>query len=103
MAGRGIRVYAKTHLLTVQTVVSWANEGFVWELMAIRNTTDWRMFIQCASERAWPLAMLVQIHEKAPATVDGEDFEGIPSAAIEEEDGNQAAHVTESEAQGQAD
>ena len=54
------------------------------------------MFMQWASERAWPLAMLVQIHEKAPAAVAGEDFESIPRAAIEEEDGNQDAHVAES-------
>ena len=37
---RGFRINPETHVLTVQTVVRWANEGAVWELMPIRNTTD---------------------------------------------------------------
>src|SRR5438132_8652239 len=39
---RGFRINPETHVLTVQTVVTWANEGVLWELMLIRNTADWK-------------------------------------------------------------
>ena len=100
---RNLGVNAETHVLTVQTVVSWSSEGFLWELMDIRNTADWRRYMQYATAMAWPPGMLVQVHEKAPAVEVGEDLESIPGGAIEEEAGNQEAHMTESEAQGEAD
>src|SRR5206468_157333 len=62
-----------THVLTVQTVVTWANEGVLWELMLIRNTADWKMYMEAAFERGWPLAMLVQTHEKPQAAADEEN------------------------------
>src|SRR6266508_6848133 len=61
---RGFRINPETYVLTVQTLVTWANEGIVWELMPIRNTADWKMYMEVAFERGWPLAMLVQSHEK---------------------------------------
>ncbi len=108
---RGFRINPETHVLTVQTVVTWANEGVLWELMPIHNTADWKMYMEAAFERGWPLAMLVQIHEKAQAAVD-EKNEGSRSAQREgdqaeeeeeeEEERSQETHVIQTEPQGQA-
>src|SRR5438128_6809361 len=70
---RGFRINPETNVLTVQAVVTWANEGVLWELMPICNTTDWKMYMEAAFERGWPLAMLVQTHEKPQATTDEEN------------------------------
>src|SRR5438876_11581444 len=103
---RGFRINPETHVLTVQTVVRWANEGVVWELMPIRNTAEWKMYMEAAFERGWPLAMLVQSHEKPQAAAD-EENEGSRSAQREgdqaeeeeeeEEERRQETHVTETE------
>ena len=107
---RGFRINPETHVLTVQTVVRWANEGAVWELMPIRNTADWKMYMEAAFERGWPLAMLVQSYEKPQVAAAAEPNEGTPSAQMEEqaegeeeEQQNEEVHVTETEPQGQAD
>ena len=55
----------KTYFLTVQTVTNWATDGDFWELMLITNTEEWRTYMQVALDRGWPLAMLIQIHQKA--------------------------------------
>src|SRR5207253_3320857 len=107
---RGFRINPETHVLTVQTLVTWANEGVLWELMPIRNTADWKMYMGAAFERGWPLAMLVQSHEKPQVASAAEENESSPSAqreeqakGEEEEEQNQEVHVTEIEPQGQAD
>src|SRR5213592_4733237 len=82
---RGFRINPETHVLTVQTVVRWANEGAVWELMPIRNTADWKMYMEAAFERGWPLAMLVQSYEKPQVAAAAEPNEGTPSAQMEEQ------------------
>src|SRR5438105_13036247 len=102
----GFCINPETHVLTVQTVVTWANEGVLWELMLIRNTADWKMYMEAAFERGWPLAMLVQTHEKPQVAAD-EENEGSQSAQREgdqaEEERRQETHVTETEPQGQVD
>ena len=95
---RNLGVNAETQVLTVQTVVSWSTEGYFWELMYIRNTADWRMYMEYATTMAWPPGMLVQVHEKAPAVEVEEDLEIIPAAVNEEEASHQEAHMTEPEA-----
>src|SRR5436190_20379062 len=107
---RGFRINPETHVLTVQTLVTWANEGVVWELMPIRTTADWKMYMQAVFERGWPLAMLVQSHEKLQVAAAAEENEGTRSAQMEEqakgdedEEQNEEVHVTEKEPQGQAD
>src|SRR5207247_6917545 len=104
---RGFRINPETHVLTVQTLVTWANEVILWELMPIRNTADWKMYMEAAFERGWPLAMLVQTHEKPPQVVADEENEGSRSAQREgdqaeeekekEEERRQETHVTETE------
>src|SRR6266540_2661342 len=107
---RGFRINPETHVLIVQTLVTWANEGVLWELMPIRNTVDWKMYMKAAFEHGWPLAMLVQSHEKAQVAAAAEENEGSPSAQREkqaeeeeEEEQNEEVHVTETEPQDQAD
>ena len=73
---RGFRINPETNVLTVQTVVTWANEGVLWELMPIRNTADWKMYMEAAFERGWPLAMLVQSYEKPQVAAAAEPNEG---------------------------
>src|SRR5438128_6998158 len=34
---RGFHINPETHVLTVQTLVTWANEGVLWKLMPIRT------------------------------------------------------------------
>src|SRR5207237_6676422 len=94
----------ETHVLTVQTLVTWANEGVLWELMPIRNTANWKIYMEAAFERGWHLAMLVQSHEKPQVAGAAEENEGSPSAqreeqAEEEEKENQDVHVNETEPQ----
>ena len=62
---RGFKINTETHVLIVQTLVTWTNEYFFWELMLIRNTSDGKMYISTALQREWPLAMLVQSLPKA--------------------------------------
>src|SRR6266508_4630242 len=78
--------------------------------MPIRNTADWKMYMEAAFERGWPLAMLVQSHEKPQVAFAAEENEGCPSTqreeqakGEEEEEQNQQVHATETEPQGQAD
>src|SRR6266498_854851 len=103
---RGFRINPETNVLTVQTLVTWANEGVLWELIPIRNTADWKIYMEAAFERGWPLAMLVQSHEKPQVAGATEENEGSPSAQREEqaeeeeeeeeeEEQNQEMHVTE--------
>src|SRR6266540_3811586 len=82
---RGFRINPETHVLTVQTVVTWANEGVLWELIPIRNTADWKIYMEAAFERGWPLAMLVQSYEKPQVAAAAEPNEGTPSAQMEEQ------------------
>src|SRR6266498_276543 len=81
---RGFRINLETHVLTVQTLVTWANEGVLWELIPIRNTADWKMYMEAAFECGWSLAMLVQSHEKPQVAAD-EENEGSRSAQREED------------------
>ena len=80
----------------------------LWELMPIRNTADWKMYMEAVFERGWPLAMLVQSHEKSQVAAAAEENEGSPSAqregeqAEEEDEQSIEVHVTEREPQGQA-
>src|SRR6266508_4094490 len=76
----------------------------------LRNTADWKMYIEAAFERGWPLAMLVQSHEKPQVAAAAEENEGTRSAQMEEqaegnedEEQNEEVHVTKIEPQGQAD
>src|SRR6266540_2659956 len=107
---RGFRINPETHVLTVQTLVTWANKCVLWKLMPICNTADWKMYMEAAFERGWPLAMLVQSHEKPQVAAAAEENEGIRSAQMEEqaegeeeEEQNEEVHVTKIEPQGHAD
>ena len=55
----------KTHLLTVHTVTSSKINGDFWELTLISSTEEWKHYMQAALQRGWPLAMVIQIHQKA--------------------------------------
>src|SRR5438876_7409954 len=67
------------------------------------------MYMEAAFEHGWPLAMLIQSHEKPQVGAAAEENEGSPSAqregeqAEEEEEQSLEVHVTETEPQGQAD
>ena len=54
----------KTHLLTVHTVTSWETNGDFWELTLISSTEEWKHYMHAALQRGWPLAMVIQIHQK---------------------------------------
>src|SRR6266508_5183749 len=82
---RGFHINPETHVLTVQTLVTWENEGVLWELMPIRNTVDWKMYMEATFEHGWPLSMLVQSHEKPEVGATAEENEGSRSAQIEEQ------------------
>ena len=82
---RDFHINSETRVLTVQTLVTWANEGVLWELIPIRNTADWKMYMEVAFERGWPLAMLVQSHEKPQVASVAEENEGTRSAKMEEQ------------------
>ena len=94
----------KTHFLTVQTVTNWATEGDFWELMLITNTEEWRTYMQAALDRGWPLAMLIQIHQKTAHFREGStSTSSHMNQAVQQENEDQNMHVTESEPQGIAD
>src|SRR5438128_12085003 len=82
---RVLHINPETHVLTVQTLVTWANEGILWELMPIRNTADWKMYMEAAFERGWPLSMLIQSHEKTQVVAAAEENESTLSAQREGE------------------
>jgi len=39
--------------------------------MLITNSEEWQTYMQAALDRGWPLAMLIQIHQKAGHFGDG--------------------------------
>ena len=51
--------------------------------MPIRNTVDWKMYMEVVFERGWLLAMLVQSHEKPQVIATTEEYEGTRSAQRE--------------------
>src|SRR5438105_4840965 len=68
------------------------------------------MYMEAEFEHGWPLAMLIQSHEKPQVAVIAEENEGTRSAQMEEqaegdedEEQNEEVHVTEIEPQGQVD
>src|SRR5438045_7483166 len=68
------------------------------------------MDMEAAIERGWPLAMLVQSHEKPQVAAAAEENEGTRSAQMEEqaegeeeEEQNKEVHITKTEPQGRAD
>ena len=67
--------------------MTWANQGFFWELMLIRNTSDWKMYISTALQCGWPLAMLVQIIEKATVASEAVENYDNTSGAMQEDVG----------------
>ena len=61
---RMFNVNPKTHLLTVHTLTSWETNGDFWELTPISSTEEWQHYMHAALESGWPLAMVIQIHQK---------------------------------------
>ena len=61
---RKFNVNPKTHLLTVHTLTSWETNGDFWELTPISSTEEWQHYMHTALESGWPLAMVIQIHQK---------------------------------------
>src|SRR6266540_6421413 len=68
------------------------------------------MYMEAAFEHGWPLAILVQSHEKPQVAAAVEENEGTRSVQMEEqaegeeeEEQNEEVHVTEIEPQGHAD
>jgi len=45
-------------------VTSWKTNGDFWELTLISSTEEWKYYMQTALQRGWPLAMVIQIHQK---------------------------------------
>ncbi|WVZ86820.1 hypothetical protein U9M48_033546 [Paspalum notatum var. saurae] len=84
---RGFQIDTETHVLTVQTLVTWANEGVFWELMLIRNTSDWKMYISTAVQRGWPLGMLVQSIPRGIVSSEGVENYGNTNVAMAEDIG----------------
>ena len=104
---RGFKVNTETHMVTVQTLVTWANESVFWELMLIRNTSDWKMYMSTAIHRGWPLVMLVQILPKVVSPSEGDEHYDNTHGGMHEqqgvEEGEENAdedHGNQEEAQG---
>ena len=55
----------KTHFLTVHTLTFWETNGDFWELTHISSTEECQHYMHAALESGWPLAMVIQIHQKA--------------------------------------
>ena len=72
--------------------------------MLITNSEEWQTYMHAALDRRWPLAMLIQIHQKA-----GQFGEGSTSTSshmnqsMKQENEDQNMHVIESEPQGIVD
>ena len=71
--------------------------------MLIANTEEWQTYMQAALDRGWPLAMLIQIHQKAAHFGEGSTSTSHMNQAVEQENEDQNMHVTEPEPQGIAD
>ena len=73
--------------------------------MPIRNTIEWKMYIEKAFERQWPLAMLVQTYEKeqVQAVVDNEehDEDECEEGRENEEQGGEARENEEEREEGE--
>ncbi len=72
---KGLRVNRDTHFLTVQTLVNWANEGAMWELMTISSTAEWKFYVENAVQHGWTPAILVRSYPIPPNEVRGGENE----------------------------
>ena len=61
---RMFNVNPKTHLLTVHTLTSWETNRDFWELTHISSMEEWQHYMHASLESGWPLAMVIQIHQK---------------------------------------
>src|SRR5579859_8106940 len=52
----GFRINEQTHVMSIQVLVNWAEQGENWELMLLKSTEDWKMYLQAALQRGWPLS-----------------------------------------------
>ena len=85
-------------------MTNWETEGDFWELMLITNNEEWRTYMQAALDRGWPLAMLIQIHQKTCHFGEGStSTSSHMNQSMEQENEDQNMHVTEPEPQGIAD
>ena len=101
---RGFGVNPETHVLSVQVVVNWEVEDEKWDLMVIKSTADWRQYIDAATERGWPLGMVIKLHKRAQLARAQDEDEDIPTQYMEAEKPDRAEdHVSEMEPQGVAD
>ena len=70
-------------MLTVNALVNWEVEGENWELQLIHDTDDWRIYMQAALERGWPLSILVKTQLREGYGAQHDVAEDIPSASTE--------------------
>jgi hypothetical protein len=80
---RSFKVNTDTHVLTVNALVNWEVEGENWELQLIHDTDDWRIYMQAALERGWPLSILVKTQLREGYGAQHDVAEDIPSASTE--------------------
>ena len=82
------------------------NNGDFWELTPISSTEEWQHYMHAALESGWPLAMVIQIHQKAGDLGEGSTHTSSDwNEEMEEdkEEENVQAPEPESEPQGLAD
>jgi len=61
---RAFGVDTERHILTIQALVSRSTEQVIWELMPIRNDSEWHSYVCATHERGLPHAILVQVYQK---------------------------------------
>ena len=77
-------------MLSIQVVVNWEVEEEKWDLMVIESTPDWRQYIDAATHRGWPLAMVIKVHERPQRATAQDEDEDIPDQYREAENSERA-------------
>lgn len=93
--------------LRVRCLVNRVQQEFYWELVDLHGTKNWRDYVQCATERGWPLVLLVETVMTKVAQVDvWEEERGHEeqfNLANEEENVEGEENIISNEPNGEAD
>lgn len=77
---RVLQVDPEEYKLRVRCLVNRVQHGFYWELVELQGTKNWRDYVQCATERGWPLVLLVEtVMTRVPQMDVGEEDRGPDS------------------------
>ena len=96
---RALGVDTERYILTIQALVSRSTEQVIWELMPIRNDSEWHSYVWATHERGLPHVILVQVYQKSQINLSDVQIEEVAATSNEDQVMQHTEEVIEVEAQ----